>query len=175
MTKFCRASWANGRCQDKVFSSELCSGHHQQKRRGVAFSPLRAFRPKDVKTPEQFSRWAQTILVSGDGDCRLWPRGIKYGNPGQKISGVGYPYANVQGKQYGVHRLTAQFFLNHGEELSSGEVVHHRCSNKKCLNPEHLQITSPQANTAEWLDRKSCLARVSYLEKLLLDNNIEFE
>ena len=42
--------------------------------------------------------------------------------------------------------------------LPQGAVVHHRCSNKRCLNPEHLQVTTAQANNAEWLERKHVIS-----------------
>lgn len=54
-------------------------------------------------------------------------------------------------------------------ELSFGEIpndlhVHHSCSNRGCVNPQHLQLLTPQVNIAEMYERNSYMKYINYLE-----------
>jgi len=45
--------------------------------------------------------------------------------------------------------------------------VHHVCGNSLCVEPSHLQVVTPAANTAEMLERTHYKARIASLEQAL--------
>lgn len=55
------------------------------------------------------------------------------------------------GRQWYVHRLAYHSLVSY---LHKDVVVHHRCANRRCWRPEHLQATTAHANTAEMLSRR---------------------
>lgn len=87
-----------------------------------------------------------------EGDCLIW-RGC--------ITGSGYGQVRSNGKQVPAHRLSYQ--LATGEEIGT-QVVHHKCANRKCINPEHLQLAQHAENLLEMMARKSLEARIADLE-----------
>lgn len=66
-------------------------------------------------------------------------------------------------KNYQVHRLVAN--IVYGE--LHGQSVHHKCANRGCVNPEHLQVVSAWENTAEMMKRNWYIKRIAELEKAL--------
>ena len=59
------------------------------------------------------------------------------------------------------HRLS--FFLATGAEIGK-QVVHHKCANSRCINPDHLERASQADNTLEMLARRDYEARIRALE-----------
>ncbi len=72
--------------------------------------------------------------VNVNGLCVMW---LGY------ISPLGYGQRQFRGKLYQAHR--AAFIENH-RELLPGEVVRHKCDNKSCVNPDHLEAGSQRDN-----------------------------
>ena len=66
------------------------------------------------------------------------------------LDGQGYGAIRYDGKQVGVHRLSAHLFL--GFNLDSDMWILHKreCPNKNCWNPEHLYIGTPKENTRDF-------------------------
>lgn len=89
------------------------------------------------------------------GACRLWTR---------RTSG-GYPQVRVRGRERQAHRLMA-LAARGGEDLGHMP-VHHICANSLCIEPSHLQVVTPEENTAEMLERSHYLARIHSLEQAL--------
>lgn len=50
---------------------------------------------------------------------------------------AGYPHISVDGKIIKIHRFSWEIFNN--EILTNDFVAHHKCGNKTCCNPEHLE------------------------------------
>ncbi|MFE3579422.1 HNH endonuclease [Streptomyces vinaceus] len=69
----------------------------------------------------------------------------------------GYVTVRFRGKNYKAHRF---IYHNLCSELGPGDVVHHKCSNRSCINPEHLQVVTASENTAEMLERNTYLRRI---------------
>lgn len=51
--------------------------------------------------------------------------------------------------------------------LTTAEPVHHKCANTLCVNPDHLQVITPEENTAEMFERHSYMKRIAELESEL--------
>jgi hypothetical protein len=67
-------------------------------------------------------------------------------------NGDGYGYLRDEnGRQWRAHRYAWHHLVAY---LHKDQVVHHRCSNRSCWRPEHLQATTAHANNAEMLSRK---------------------
>lgn len=82
-----------------------------------------------AKTPEDFYDISDTGFQT---PCWLW---------NGYVSKDGYGSFNYTG----AHRY---FYLQRNGSIPSGQVVHHLCNNKSCVNPGHLKAVSPQANKA---------------------------
>ena len=69
----------------------------------------------------------------------------------------GYGVTRYDGVRWRVHRLTYHHLVT---PLSKAIVVHHKCGNRSCCNPEHLQGTTAAANTAEMFQRQALLSTI---------------
>jgi hypothetical protein len=69
-------------------------------------------------------------------------------------SGYGSTYA--EGAKHGAHRVA--FCKASGRTLASikGLVVRHRCDNRLCINPEHLELGTHLDNMADMRSRGRC-------------------
>jgi hypothetical protein len=63
----------------------------------------------------------------------------------------GYPVFNRDGKKWRIHRYMYQ--LHTGDIELDGFVIRHKCDNRKCINPEHLEKGTPQQNIQDRVDR----------------------
>jgi hypothetical protein len=66
-------------------------------------------------------------------------------------------YGRYQGEQ--AHRYS--YRIHHGP-IPKGAVIHHRCFNKRCVNPNHLQAVTPQQN----IDENVRSGRLAHFNKL---------
>jgi len=80
----------------------------------------------------------------------------------------GYPRCVVGGSkvQGAVHRVVLEASL--GAPLGT-QHAHHKCANRTCVNPDHLQPVTHRENMAEMLARHSYLARIRDLERALCE------
>jgi hypothetical protein len=70
----------------------------------------------------------------------------------QKYStGGGYGQAYWDGLGWAAHRLSYHYIV---ARIPDGAAIHHKCSNRACCNPDHLQATTQQDNTAEMMGRR---------------------
>ena len=75
--------------------------------------------------------------------CWLWTGGQ---------NGHGYGSIWINGKGYGVHRISAWLFLD--LDLNDrGQLALHKdeCPNKNCWNPDHLYVGTGSDNEADWI------------------------
>lgn len=69
------------------------------------------------------------------GLSRCWDWGGKVVN--------GYAILSTGGNSMGAHRFSYRFFNG---EIPDGMVIMHKCDNKICTNPEHLEVGTHQQN-----------------------------
>jgi hypothetical protein len=67
--------------------------------------------------------------------CQIWLGAKDQNGYGQTWNGK---------KPQGAHRLALELKL--GRELKPTNVAHHKCGNKSCINPAHLEESSYSAN-----------------------------
>ena len=88
------------------------------------------------KTTEDHIR-ASSLLQRCTNDangCLLWTG---------SLNGSGYPKTSYKSRSIAAHRLIYELLVG---PIPTGYDVHHVCSNKFCLNVEHLQALDPKAH-----------------------------
>ncbi|UAW07638.1 hypothetical protein JJDCOOPL_00008 [Salmonella phage STP-SP1] len=68
------------------------------------------------------------------------------------------------GRNYQTHR--ASYEIHHGP-IPEGNVVRHKCDNKLCLNPDHLEVGTQRENIQDAIDRGRMASK-------LTEKDIEF-
>lgn len=106
---------------------------------------------------EAFLDIIKSRIQVGDSGCWEW-QGF--------LEKSGYGNTRCNGKTWYVHRLVAS--MAH-EGYDESLPVHHACANRRCCNPEHLHVVTPQENTAEMMERNYYIRRIAELENALLD------
>jgi len=82
-----------------------------------------------------------------DSGCVVWAGSLSNG----------YPHDSKHRRVYEIA---------HGA-IPIGFHVHHKCSNRACLNPRHLSAEPADRNAAEMLERKAYRDRIEHLERCL--------
>lgn len=117
-----------------------------------------------LRTAYEAGKWTRVLsiieaeCVKVDG-CWLWSR----------RHGKGYGKIRLGGRDLMPHRLVAQAVRK--GDLDPRMPVHHTCAEGLCCNPSHLQVVTPQENTAEMLERRYYVARIAELEAELEELN----
>jgi len=67
-----------------------------------------------------------------------------------------FGYGNFYYKQsnYKAHRIA--YYLKHGE-ITGRKVIDHKCRNKSCINPDHLEAVSQLENVLRHEQQKHCV------------------
>lgn len=74
--------------------------------------------------------------------CWVWTAAVERG---------GYGKFQKDGKARRAHRVAYELWCG---PLDDQLVVHHKCGNRICVRPDHLQAVSAQHNAAEMLERR---------------------
>lgn len=85
--------------------------------------------PKGSTVAERLER-----LSIQDGDCRVWI--------GHKS--LGYGRININRKLMHAHRVA---WAEVNGPIADGMMIDHKCRNRSCINPDHLQSVSPRENS----------------------------
>lgn len=85
-------------------------------------------------TPEEKIAKIESRTEKTEDGCHIWT-----GAP----SDSGYGWVTLDGKHVLVHR--EMYLLTHGA-IHRGNEVRHKCHNKLCVNPDHLDQGTPKQN-----------------------------
>jgi hypothetical protein len=121
----------------------LCKTHNKQLRDGKQLSAVRYYAiDPDIRFEGKLDK---------SGKCWTWS--------GERVNGYGRFYVN--GKHVYAHRYAYELWVG---EIDKAAVIHHRCGNRSCSNPDHLQMTTQLDNLAEMFAKRSYEARIAELE-----------
>jgi hypothetical protein len=115
--------------------------------RGVELVPIRKSAQKGLSAEDYLDFW-----LDKSGDCWNWT--------GAKTAEV-YGQAWFRGKSILAHRFAYETLVG---PITEGSVVHHKCANRSCCNPDHLELTTHHDNLAEMFARRAYEARIAELE-----------
>ena len=62
------------------------------------------------------------------------------------------------GRNYQTHR--ASYEIHHGP-IAAGQVIRHKCDNKLCLNPDHLEVGTQRENIQDAIDRGRMVSKLT--------------
>lgn len=72
--------------------------------------------------------------VDTTGDCWTWTAALR---------GDGYPSFWLDGRNQGAHRISYEIFVG---PIPDGMAIDHRCSNRSCVKPDHLEVVTTSEN-----------------------------
>ena len=88
----------------------------------------------DMDYPVEIEKYMLPTVLKMESGCWLWCGGIK----------AGYGEIRKAGKSLRAHRV---FYEVYRGKILSGSCIDHLCSEKHCVNPEHLEAVSREENT----------------------------
>lgn len=126
-----------------VLKHKLCSRHYNRARTtGTVVDG-----PRSRASPVE--RFWRNVSKRGTDECWPWIGKAKVD---------GYGYLGLGGREYGkilAHR--ASWHIHHGRIPNSAEyhgtVVRHKCDNRLCVNPAHLELGTQSDNVRDMIDR----------------------
>ena len=119
-------------CKREFAARGLCSGHYQQRQRGIELRPIWGDDPN-------WRFWQRVKKADGDA-CWEW----------DNVAGRRYGQFYLHGKQVQAHR--ASWELNVGE-IPDGIKVLHRCDHTHCVRPDHLFLGTQADNVADMISK----------------------
>ncbi|WP_164911607.1 HNH endonuclease [Mycobacteroides franklinii] len=138
-------------CERSAHSRGWCNPHWQRFNKGLSSTSPIAQRFKSFG--DRLKAYTSRDVTTG---CLLWTAAITGNGYGSVAAGEG-------GRQ--AHRVAYEWHT--GERLAPTDIVHHKCANRLCVEPTHLQRVQPHENTAEMFERKAYQARIAELEAQL--------
>lgn len=95
-----------------------------------------------------YERIAKNTVWCSDNDmdssCWIW-KGAHSGKPGRGKEGRGhsYPRMKLNSRTVAVHIVMAVHQFGY---IPTGMTVDHKCKNRMCVNPEHLEVVTHREN-----------------------------
>lgn len=99
--------------------------------------PIASSVPVPAMSADEIERFCALIESTRPGSCWNWA--------GYRDS-KGYGQFRLDRQSWWAHRVA--FTIAHGR-IGAGMQVHHTCGNPSCVNPAHLQETTPTENARE--------------------------
>ena len=132
-------------CELPVVAKSLCNGHYKQVKANKMIGPV----TKRLTVRERICKYSELDESTG---CWVWKAHMVK------------KYPRLNATEYNsqlAHRASYEAFKG---SIEAGTVIHHKCGNTRCVNPEHLQAVEPINNYAEMYERNSLLAKIAELE-----------
>ena len=149
-------------CDNGRYYKDFCKAHYMRVLRGQDVNaPMHRHFKDDLRESyssgnmqEVFSKVKARCIIVDEAGCWEYPR----------ANGKGYGELHVGGPAVLAHRLMARIALPDYEDHLQ---VHHKCANRVCCNPAHLQMLTSRENRAEMMERNAYLKRIADLEGAL--------
>lgn len=133
-------------CDRLAIAKTLCDTHYRQKRTGKYLQRIKSRGGRDWQPvePRFFKKIKKTLKHPGFDECWLWT--------GAMQSNQKYGQFYMHGRVYQAHRAAWLYFVG---PIPDGEHIHHKCGETRCVNPEHLQLSTQRENNAEMFARRA--------------------
>lgn len=92
---------------------------------------------RNKRKPTEDRFYSKVLFPENKTNCWEWA-GSK--NP------HGYAQLNIDGKIYRAHRFIYEFWFG---TIPKKGIIHHKCNNTSCVNPEHLELFNSQIDHLE--------------------------
>jgi hypothetical protein len=131
----------------------LCAGHKNQIQQGRATRDnLKAFTRAPARINKKPLHDRFFSKVEKTETCWNWT--------GTLVQGYGC--TSVNGRSKRAHRVSYELLVG---PLEQATILHHKCANRKCVNPDHLQVVSYTENMAEMFERNAYIKKIKFLEE----------
>lgn len=127
-------------CERAHYGKGFCRKHWERQARTGDPNGLKIAR--DMTIGERLSFWSER-----QGACLVWTGSLTRSGYGQAYAGD-YQYASA-------HRMAYEHA--HGP-IAAGLIVRHKCDNRACIEPEHLELGSHQDNMSDMVERQRSLS-----------------
>lgn len=95
-------------------------------------------------------RFSACVKRFGEGKCHVWT-GF--------LNSDGYGRIQINGKKHLVHRLMWELVVG---PIPPKMTLDHLCRNRKCVNPEHLEVVTNKENTMRGVGVSSMNAKATH-------------
>lgn len=143
------------KCKRPAVAKGLCNSHWSQRHKGNQLTQIKTEESALDRFERQIEKTDYCWNFTGNG--RGSGRSVAKGE-----DGYGQLYHN--GKKYMAHRFSYELYK---EPIPSGLQVDHLCRNKKCVNPDHLELVDQHENMKRMRWAKALNTRIDILESFI--------